>query len=169
MLNSEVLQRFQTQIDKINEKIENWLRKQSIFISIYKDVITNYSDNKSLAEWNQNSITSEKEISNKKIYNKLMLCSCKQNRKRKERTFWETDRSFKSQRSVQSIEIPSTDEWDLKFSPENEEEISQILYFGYKDSLFYNKSENKWHKDFQHNRSNRQNKDINDALQNYTT
>ena len=66
MLNSEVLQRFQTQIDKINEKIENWLRKQSIFISIYKDVITNYSDNKSLAEWNQKSITSEKEISNKK-------------------------------------------------------------------------------------------------------
>ena len=50
MLNSEVFQRFQTQIDKINEKIENWLRKQSIFISIYKDVITNYSDNKSLAE-----------------------------------------------------------------------------------------------------------------------
>ena len=66
MLNSEVLQRFQTQIGKINEKIENWLRKQSIFISIYKDVITNYSDNKSLAEWNQKSITSEKEISNKK-------------------------------------------------------------------------------------------------------
>ena len=66
ILNNEVLQRFQTQIDKINEKIENWLRKQSIFISIYKDVITNYSDNKSLAEWNQKSITSEKEISNKK-------------------------------------------------------------------------------------------------------
>ena len=66
ILNSEVLQRFQTQIDKINEKIENWLRKQSIFISIYKDVITNYSDNKSLAECNQKSITSEKEISNKK-------------------------------------------------------------------------------------------------------
>ena len=38
------------------------------------------------------------------------------------------------------------------------------MYFGYKDSLFYNKSENKWYKDFQHNRSNRQNKDINDAL-----
>ena len=50
MLNSEVFQRFQTQIGKINEKIGNWLRKQSIFISIYKDVITNYSDNKSLAE-----------------------------------------------------------------------------------------------------------------------
>ena len=50
MLNSEVLQRFQTQIDKINEKIESWLRKQSIFISIYKDVIINYWDNKSLAE-----------------------------------------------------------------------------------------------------------------------
>ena len=66
MLNNGVLQRFQTQIDKINEKIENWLRKQSIFISIYKDVITNYSGNKSLAEWNQKSITSEKEISNKK-------------------------------------------------------------------------------------------------------
>ena len=38
------------------------------------------------------------------------------------------------------------------------------MHFGYKDSLFYNKSENKWHKDFQHNRSNRQNKDINDAF-----
>ena len=50
MLNNEVLQRFQTQIDKINEKIEKQLRKQSIFISIYKDVITNSSDNKSLAE-----------------------------------------------------------------------------------------------------------------------
>ena len=49
MLNNEVLQRFQTRIDKINKK-ENWLRKKSIFISIYKDVITNYSDNKSLAE-----------------------------------------------------------------------------------------------------------------------
>ena len=31
---------------------------------------------------------------------------------------------------------------DLKFNPENEEEISQIMYFGYKDNLFYNKSEN---------------------------
>ena len=58
---------------------------------------------------------------------------------------------------------------DFKFSLENEEEISQFLYFGYKDSLFFNKSENKWHKDFQHNRSNRQNKDINDALPNNAT
>ena len=111
----------------------------------------------------------ERNLKQKNIYSKLMLSSCKQNRKMKERTFRETDRSFKSQRSFQSIEIPSTDEWDLKFSSENEEEISQILYFGYKDSLFYNKSENNRHKDLQHNRSNRQNKDINDALPNYAT
>ena len=55
------------------------------------------------------------------------------------------------------------------FSPENEEKISKILYFENKDSLFYNKSENKWHKDVKHNRSNRQNKDIDDALPNYAT
>ena len=36
--------------------------------------------------------------------------SCKQNLKRKERMFWEDDRSFKCQRSVQNIQIPSADE-----------------------------------------------------------
>ena len=72
------------------------------------------------------------------IYSKLMLSPCKQNRKRQERAFWETDRSFKSQRFFKSI--ASNNEWDLKFSLENEEEISQILYFWYKDSLLYNKS-----------------------------
>ena len=60
---------FKLRLTKFVEKKENWLRKQSIFISIYKYVITNYSDNKSLAEWNQKSITSEKEISKKNIVN----------------------------------------------------------------------------------------------------
>ena len=66
MLNSEVLQRFQTQIDKINEKIENWLRKQSIFISIYKDVITNYSENKSLLNEIRNQSLQRKKSQTKK-------------------------------------------------------------------------------------------------------
>ena len=65
MLNNEVLQIFQAQIDKINEKNRKLVKKTVVFISIYKDVITNYSNNKSLAEWIQKSITSEKEISNK--------------------------------------------------------------------------------------------------------
>ena len=34
--------------------------------------------------------------------------------------FWENDRSFKCQRSVQNIQISSVNEWDLKFTEENE-------------------------------------------------
>ena len=55
------------------------------------------------------------------------------------------------QRSVQNIQIPLTDEWDLKFTDENEAEINQILHFGYKHSLFYDQFENKWNKDFKQN------------------
>ena len=95
--------------------------------------------------------------------------SCKQNLKRKERMFWEDDRYFKCQRSVQNIQIPSADEWDLKFTDENEAEISQILYFGYKDSLFYDKFENKWHKDFKQNKSNMHSTEISDLFCNSAT
>ena len=36
----------------------------------------------------------------------------------------------------------------MKLSSECEDEVNQILYFGYRDSLFYNKNENKWYNDY---------------------
>ena len=94
--------------------------------------------------------------------------SCKQNLKRKERMFWEDDRSFKCQRSVQNIQIPSANECDLKFADENKAEINQILHFGYKHSLFYDKFEIKWHKDFK-KKSNKHWRKINDLFCNSAT
>ena len=131
VLNNQILQGFHTEIDKINSKIEIWIRKQWVFVFAYKDMVQNYADSKQLIDRDQYPVASDKEVLSKKLYNKLMPNSCKQNLKRKERMFWEDDRSFKCQRSAQNIQIPSADEWDLKFTDENEAEISQILYFGY--------------------------------------
>ena len=169
VLNNQILQGFQTEIDKINSKIEIWIRKQWVFVFAYKDMVQNYADSRQLIDQDQYSVASDKEVLSKKLYNKLMPNSCKQNLKRKERMFWEDDRSFKCQRSVQNIQIPSADEWDLKFTDENEAEISQILYFGYKDSLFYDKFENKWHKDFKQNKSNMHSTEISDLFCNSAT
>ena len=163
------MQGFQTEIDKINSKIEIWIRKQWVFVFAYKDMVQNYADSRQLIDRDQYSVASDKEVLSKKLYNKLMPNSCKQNLKRKERMFWEDDRSFKCQRSVQNIQIPSADEWNLKFTDENEADISQILYFGYKDSLFYDKFENKWHKDFKQNKSNMHWTEINDLFCNSAT
>ena len=162
VINNQILQGFQTEIIKINSKIEIWIRKQWVFV--FKDMVQNYADSRQLIDRDQYSVASDKEVLSKKLYNKLMPNSCKQNLKRKERMFWEDDRSFKCQRSVQNIQIPSADEWDLKFTDENEAEISKILYFGYKDSLFYDKFENKWHKDFKQNKSNMHWTEINDLF-----
>ena len=40
------------------------------------------------------------------------------------------------------------------FSIENEEEVYLILYFGYKNSQFYNKKDNKWYDDHNKNIKN---------------
>ena len=169
VINNQILQEFQTEIDKINSKIEIWIRKQWVFVFAYKDMVQNYADSLQLIVRDQYSVASDKEVLSKKLYNKLMSNSCKQNLKRKERMLWEDDRSFKCQISVQNIQIPSADEWDLKFIDENEAEISQISYFGYEDSLFYDKFENKWYKDFKQNKSNMHWIEINDLFCNSAT
>ena len=169
VINNQILQGFQTEIDQINSKIEIWIRKQWVFVFAYKDMVQKYADSRQLIVRDQYSVASDKEVLSKKLYNKLMSNSCKQNLKRKERMLWEDDRSFKCQRSVQNIQIPSADEWDLKFIDENEAEISQISYFGYEDSLFYDKFENKWYKDFKQNKSNMHWTEINDLFCNSAT
>ena len=94
VLNNQILQGFQTEINKINSKIEIWIRKQWVFVFTYKDMVQNYADSRQLIDQDQYSVSSDKEVLSKKLYNKLMPNSCKQNLKRKERMFWEDDRSF---------------------------------------------------------------------------
>ena len=53
----------------------------------------------------------------------------KNNVKRQERYFTEADRAFKSEGWVPKIEVTWIDQWNLKFSIENEVEINQVLYF----------------------------------------
>ena len=167
VINNQILHGFQTEIDKINLKIEIWIRKQWVFVFAYKDMAQNYADSRQLIDRDQYSVASDKEVLSKKLYNKLMPTLA--SKTWKERMFWEDNWSFKFQRSVQNIQIPSADEWDLKFTDENEAEISQILYFGYKDSLFYDKFENKWHKEFKQNKSNMHWTEINDLFCNSST
>ena len=113
VLNNQILQGFQTEIDKINLKIEIWIKKQWVFVFAYKDMVQNYADSRQLIDQDQYLVASDKEVLSKRLYNKLMPNLCKQNLKRKERMFWEDDRSFKCQRSIQNIQIPSADKWDL--------------------------------------------------------
>ena len=107
VLNNQILQGFQTEVDKINSKIEIWIRKQWVFVFAYKDMVQNYADSKQFIDRVKYSVASGKEVLNKKLYNKLMPNSSKQNLKRKEKMFWEDDRPFKFQWSVQNIQIPS--------------------------------------------------------------
>ena len=64
-------------------------------------------------------------------------------------------------------EIPWIDEYTLKFSDENKAEINQILYYRYRDSIFYNKNENKWYNEFNQNSSNLEKSCIEESLTNW--
>ena len=85
-----------------------------------------------------------------KIYSKLMLSTASKIEKGKKEHLERLIGPLKVSVQSKVLKYHQPMNGDLKLSPENEEEISQILYFGYKNSLFYNKSENNRHKDFQH-------------------
>ena len=56
----------------------------------------------------------------------------------------EADRKFNKHSSILKLKIPSIYEWDLQFNESYENEVNQILVFGYKDSSHYDKITNKW-------------------------
>ena len=163
-----VLDKLQAEIDKINIKIEMWLRKQATFIYVYKNMDLKQSSKQSFNENVKIINDSHREIWNKNLYNKYTSTSSKINSKRPERKFWDSDRAFKNEWTIQKIEIPWIEEWDLRYNKENEVEINQILQFGYKESLFYNKDENKWYKEHMNNDSNWQKRDLNSEFVNWT-
>ena len=107
-----------------------------------------------MGKWAKNDHSDHKLICSKNAYSNYSKKLFTSKTKNRDRLFKETDRAFNSERSIQKVEIPWIDEYTLKFSDENEAEINQILYYGYKDRIFYNKSENKWYNEFNQNSSN---------------
>ena len=64
--------------------------------------------------------------------------------KRPKRCFESKDSLFINDWSLWRYNIASIEENELIFNKNEENEINQILFFGYKDSLFYDKIINKW-------------------------
>ena len=158
----------QTCVEEINSKIEEWIKSQAVFIFIYKKVIESNHEDLNTDVRSKHTPFNQKIIWRKNFYINYSKAFLKNNLKRPDRQFSESDRSFKSERSIQKVEIPWVEEWNFKFSSEYEAEINQILYFGYKDSLFYNKKENRWYHDYNENSSNFEKKSINQSFANWT-
>ena len=158
----------QTCVDEINSKIEEWIKSQAVFIFIYKKVIESNHEDLNTDVRPKHTPFDQKTIWKKNFYINYSKTFLKNNLKKPDRQFSESDRSFKSERSIQKVEIPWVEEWNFKFSSEYEAEINQILYFGYRDSLFYNKKENRWYHDYNLNSSNFEKKSINQSFANWT-
>ena len=143
-LNKQVEEWLKAQVNKINSEIDEWLRTQAEFIRIYKDIEESSLIKEQSIEETKTSTFDIPKRQRKNVYNKYVKGFDKSIVKRPERIFSESDRSFKSDRLIQKVEISCIDDWNLKFDNDNEAEINQILYFGYKDSLFYDKVKNVW-------------------------
>ena len=107
-----------------------------------------------MRKWAKNVHSDYKSICNKNVYNNYSKKLFTSKAKNRDRLFKESDRVFNSEISIQKVEISWIDKYTLKFSSEYEAEINQILYYGYRDSIFYNKNENKCYHEFNQNSSN---------------
>ena len=166
-LDAETSKNLQVQIELINNKIEEWLKKQTVYVHIYKKVVQNISDDYCLGKWAKSDHSDHKLICSKNVYSNYSKKLFTSKAKNRDRLFKETNRAFNSERSIQKVEIPWIDEYTLKFSDENEAEIDQILYYGYRDSIFYNKNENKWYNEFNQNSSNLEKSCIEESFTNW--
>ena len=83
IINNKILQGFQTEIDKINSIIEIWIRKQWVFVFACGDIVQKYADSRQLIDRDLYSVASDREVLNKKLYNKLMPNYCNQKLKKK--------------------------------------------------------------------------------------
>ena len=84
------------------------------------------------------------EASSMNMYWKMNSESKDSEKKRPKRYFENKDKILFRDWSFWRYKIPAIDENELLFNKNNEDEVSQILTFGYKDSFFYDKIQNKW-------------------------
>ena len=169
IFDKQVVDKLETQFDQINGKITNWIKEQAIFVQILRKVIGDTVKDKSSDHKHAKYGLQEKDRLDTHLYSKYSETFAKSSIKRQEKHFSEADRAFKVEESIQKATIPWVDEWSLKFNKEFEEEINQILYFGYKDSPFYSKEENKWYQSHFDNKSISGKDDFNRALANWST
>ena len=114
-LNKQVEEWLKAQVDKINSIIYEWLRTQAEFIRIYKDIEESSLINEQSNEETKTSTFDISKRQRKNVYNKYVKGFDKSIIKRPKRIFSESDRSFKSDRLIQKVEIPCIDDWNLKF------------------------------------------------------
>ena len=81
------------------------------------------------------------EASSKNMYWKM---NSESKDSEKKRYFENKDKIFVWDWSFWRYKIPTIDENEFLFKKNKEDEVSQILTFGYKDSFFYDKIQNKW-------------------------
>ena len=67
-LDAETCKNLQVQIELINYKIEKWLKKQTVYVHIYKKVVQNISDDYYLVKWAKNDHSDHKLIFSKNVY-----------------------------------------------------------------------------------------------------
>ena len=146
-LRDQIKEWLSTKVEEINNRIDWWLRSQAEFLQIYKSIVKNNLVDPNLIQVPNTSQRNDSDRKRKNAYSIFTKDSNKINSKRPVRVFSEVDRSFDWDHSILTVSIPSINQFDLKFSLQNEAEINQILYFGYKDSLFYDKKTNQWSKD----------------------
>ena len=169
IFDEQIVETLQTQINKVNKQIAKWIKDQAILMTILKKVAGDSINNKSSDLKAANSGFLNKEVWSKNQFWRYSEAFIKNNVKRPERLFTDAERAFKLEEWIQKVIIPWVDEWNLRFSIENEEEINQILYYGYKHSPFYNQEENKWYNDYTKNYQNKNIKDFNRVYANWTT
>ena len=169
IFDEQIVETLQTQINKVNKQIAKWIKDQAILMTILKKVVGDSINNKSSDLKAANSGFLNKEVWSKNQFWRYSEAFIKNNVKRPERLFTDAERAFKLEEWIQKVIIPWVDEWNLRFSIENEEEINQILYYGYKHSPFYNQEENKWYNDYTKNYQNKNIKDFNRVYANWTT
>ena len=107
-----------------------------------KSILKNNLVDPNLDQEPNTSQRNDSYITRKNAYSMFTKNSNKINSKRPVWLFSEVDRSFDWDHSILIVSIPSINQFILKFSLQNEAEINQILDFGYKVSLFYDKQTN---------------------------